>query len=173
LVIVGSYVGRTTRQLEAALASPGINGVEFHVDGLAAAASREGEVARAAEAAEACLRAGTTVIIYTSRILHSGLGRAGEISVAQTVSSALVEMLRRIKERPRFIIAKGGITSSDLAVKGLGMRRALVLGQAAPGIPVWRIAEGPFPGVSYIVFPGNVGDAETLRDLIASLSGSA
>ncbi len=171
LAIVGSYVGRTTQQLNAALTSPGTIGVEFSIDSLAVLTTRLAEIARAAAAAEAGLRAGANVIVYTSRRLESELGRAGEISVAQIVSAALVDMLQRIKERPRYLLAKGGITASDLAVKGLGMRRALVLGQATLGVPVWRIAEGPFPQLSYIIFPGNVGDANALRDLIAKLSG--
>jgi len=69
--------------------------------------------------------------------------------------------------RPRFLIAKGGITSSDIAVHGLGMKRALVLGQAAPGVPVWEMGpETRFPGMRLVVWPGNVGGPDALRDLV-------
>ena len=54
------------------------------------------------------------------------------------------------------------------------MRRALVLGQVAPGIPVWQTGpESKFPGMSYIIFPGNVGAVETLRDVVAMLGESS
>ena len=47
---------------------------------------------------------------------------------------------------------------------------ALILGQAAPGVPVWQTgAESKFPGLSYIIFPGNVGEADTLCQLVKGL----
>jgi uncharacterized protein YgbK (DUF1537 family) len=61
------------------------------------------------------------------------------------------------------LIAKGGITSSDLATKALGVKRALVRGQILPGIPLWEVgAESRYPGLVYVVFPGNVGGDDAL-----------
>lgn len=34
------------------------------------------------------------------------------------VSEALVDVVRLLRVRPRFLIAKGGITSNDVATKG-------------------------------------------------------
>jgi uncharacterized protein YgbK (DUF1537 family) len=70
--------------------------------------------------------------------------------------------------RPRYIIAKGGITSSDTATKGLRMKRARVLGQAAPGVPLWRCDEetSRHRGVPFVVFPGNVGTDDTLAEVV-------
>ncbi|MBS7176573.1 MAG: hydroxyacid dehydrogenase, partial [Clostridiales bacterium] len=57
----------------------------------------------------------------------------------------------------------GGITSSDVGVKALQVKKALVLGQILPGIPVWKTGdESKFPGTSYVIFPGNVGDDDAL-----------
>lgn len=173
LIVVGSYVAKTTEQLEAALTAPGIAPTEVHVDRLLDPAARAAEIARVAAAAEAAMRAGRHALLYTSRKLVSAVGRAGELGPAQTVSSALVAIVRAIRERPRFFIAKGGITSSDLATQGLGVKKALVLGQAAPGVPVWRLGpESRFPDLAYVVFPGNVGGPETLRDMIVRLGAA-
>jgi len=69
--------------------------------------------------------------------------------------------------KPRYILAKGGITSSDLATKGLAVKRAWVLGQILPGVPVWRLGpESDAPGMVYIVFPGNVGGPEALAEIV-------
>jgi uncharacterized protein YgbK (DUF1537 family) len=71
--------------------------------------------------------------------------------------------------RPAWVIAKGGITSHDVAVHGLGIRRARVLGQLLPGlISVFDpIAASPeAEGVPYVVFAGNVGDDGTLAHVI-------
>jgi hypothetical protein len=55
------------------------------------------------------------------------------------------------------------------------MKRAMILGQAAPGVPIWRCDEATsrHSGVPYIVFPGNVGGDDTLAELVErwALSG--
>ena len=75
------------------------------------------------------------------------------------VSECLVTILKKLTVRPRFIVAKGGITSSDLASKGLAAQKALVLGPVIPGVPVWKMdSVSKFPEIMYVVFPGNVGN---------------
>ena len=72
--------------------------------------------------------------------------------------------------RPAWIIAKGGITSSDIATQALGVRRATVLGQAFAGVPVWRTGEDArWPDLIYVVFPGNVGESDTLARTVETL----
>ena len=86
----------------------------------------------------------------------------------------MVELVRSLRIRPAFLVAKGGITSSDLATRALGVRRAVVLGQIIPGVPVWRMGpETRFPSMPYIVFPGNVGDLHALADVYRRMSRSA
>lgn len=71
--------------------------------------------------------------------------------------------------RPRYLVAKGGITASDLATKGLNVKRAMVLGQVLPGIPVWKLGEeSRYPGMTYVVFPGNVGNERALAQVVES-----
>jgi len=90
--------------------------------------------------------------------------------VGQKVSTSLIEILRSISVRPRYILAKGGITSSDMATQGLGVKRAMILGQIEKGISVWKLGpETKFDGLYYLVFPGNVGNADTLARVIAEL----
>lgn len=84
------------------------------------------------------------------------------------IAAALVSFLVRLKTKPRYVIAKGGITSSDMATKGLNMKKATVVGQAAAGVPLWRCDEPTckHPGLSYVVFPGNVGGEDTLFEVV-------
>jgi uncharacterized protein YgbK (DUF1537 family) len=64
-------------------------------------------------------------------------------------------------------VAKGGITSSDVGTKGLGVKKALVLGQILKGIPVWLTgSESKYPDMPYVIFPGNVGDRNALLDVV-------
>lgn len=171
LVVVGSYVKKSTEQLRLALGIDRVRALEIEIERFADADGRKREVDRVAAAAGQALDRGEHALIYTSRELHTTLGRAGDLQVAAVVSQGLVDIVRSVRRRPGFVIAKGGITSSDLAVKALGVRRALILGQAAAGIPVWQLGpESTYPGLSYIVFPGNVGGPATLRDLLVALS---
>jgi uncharacterized protein YgbK (DUF1537 family) len=167
LIVVGSYVRKTTVQLESALTLPNVDGIEVTVNALGEPATRAGEIARVAEEAQRALRSGRHAIVFTSRSHKSAIGDAGDLAAGRIVSEALVDIVRAIPLRPRFLVAKGGVTSSDLAVHGLGMRKALVLGQGAPGVPVWKMgSETRYPGMNFVVWPGNVGSPEALRDFI-------
>ncbi len=171
LVAVGSYVDKTTRQLEAALALDGTEGIELGVEAVLSAARTE-EITRVAQAASAAIAAGTDAVIYTSRTLETAQGKAGDLRVGERISAALVAVIAQIRERPRFFIAKGGITASDVATHGLQAKSVDILGQVLPGVPVWRLGEeSRFPGMAYVVFPGNVGTDDSLAQAIEKCRG--
>ena len=45
------------------------------------------------------------------------------------------------------------------------------MGQLAPGIPVWLSGkESKYPDLPYIVFPGNVGEKETLLSIYEEIA---
>ena len=70
------------------------------------------------------------------------------------------------------MIAKGGITSSDVASEALRIRRASVVGPMLPGIvSLWQPQVGPAVGIPYVVFAGNVGDTDSLAAVVATLAG--
>jgi len=116
------------------------------------------------------IAAGKDVLVMTSRTLVRGADALSSLSIGGLVADALVKILQGIKVRPRYIVAKGGITSSDAATKGLGIKRAMIVGQAASGVPLWRCEEesSKFKGIPYVVFPGNVGGNDTLSELVES-----
>jgi uncharacterized protein YgbK (DUF1537 family) len=179
LILVGSYVPTTTRQLEGALALDGVRGVEMSVLRLLDPESREIELGRVAEEVNGSL-ASSEVIVYTSRELVTAdkAGSAGlsNLEIGAAVSGALVEVMRRVdRALPlSFVVAKGGITSSDIATKGLEVRRAEVAGPLLPPgiVPVWILPEeNDFPGLPYVIFPGNVGGPGSLAQAIEILRG--
>jgi uncharacterized protein YgbK (DUF1537 family) len=173
LVMVGSYVPTTSRQVAALLDQGGITALEVDVTALIDDRRRDAEIARVALLADEGLRRREDVLVFTSRELLAGPGAAESLEIGRRVSEGLCGILRQIESRPRYLVAKGGITSSDLATRGLGVRRALVLGQALPGVPVWRLgAESRHPGLVYVVFPGNVGGPTALAEIVAALGAS-
>jgi uncharacterized protein YgbK (DUF1537 family) len=173
LVVVGSHVRRTTEQLERLLQLPAATGIEVSVPALLQSVD-DGtrEIADVIDRADAALAAGKSPVVYTSRQVERPVG-LDDLTVARTVSNALVAVVQGISVRPDFVVGKGGITSNDVGTRGLGAERALVLGQVQPGVPVWRLGvESRYPGLPYIVFPGNVGDPGTLAEIVAALIGT-
>jgi uncharacterized protein YgbK (DUF1537 family) len=172
LVLVGSHVAMTSRQLARALDLEGVRGVEISVPRLLERGERSDELERVVSEVNGGL-AEAEVVVYTSReVVGGAAGRTG-LEIGRSVSDALVEVMRRVdREQPlAFVVAKGGITSSDVGTRGLGVRRAEVAGQMLPGIiSVWILPdESAFPGLPYVIFAGNVGEEDSLARVIEIL----
>ncbi|WP_138755104.1 four-carbon acid sugar kinase family protein [Paenibacillus sinopodophylli] len=172
IIVVGSYVQKTTRQLEQLLTFPGIISLEIDVERVLHPEDYKLELNRVIAEANKHIAKGQNVVVYSSRKLIAVESKADNFKISQTVSRALVEIVQSLEVVPKFIIAKGGITSSDVATKGLAIRKARVVGQAAAGIPVWLTGEeAKFSGIPYIVFPGNVGNERTLLETVEKIEG--
>lgn len=174
LVIVGSHVRLTNEQLECAGRLDELEKVEVSVPRLLEPEWREEELESVSRQVNRGL-ARSDVMVYTSRGV-AGCGGRTQLEVGEIVSGALVEVMRRVDRKLslRFVVAKGGITSSEIATRGLNVRRAEVAGQMLPGIiPAWILPEdSDYPGLPYVVFPGNVGGPDSLAQVIETLRGS-
>lgn len=170
LTIVGSYVANSTRQIEEVLRRNIVKSIIVELDKVLDDRKRPKAIQNYAEQINQCIQHGQDVMLYTSRKLLLGGDAQSSLMVGHKVSTSLIEILRSISVRPRYILAKGGITSSDMATQGLGVKRAMILGQIEKGISVWELGpETKFDGLYYLVFPGNVGNADTLAKVIMEL----
>jgi uncharacterized protein YgbK (DUF1537 family) len=173
LVVVGSHVPKSTAQLEQLIKATGMAAVELAVNDLLASERCAEAVRRATAQVNGLLTKGCSVALFTSRELVVGAGPCESLAIGRQVSKALVRVVSGLTVAPGFFVAKGGITSSDLATESLGARRAVVLGQILPGVPVWELGlESRFPGMRFVVFPGNVGGPESLLEVCVKLSGA-
>jgi uncharacterized protein YgbK (DUF1537 family) len=175
LVVVGSHVPTTSAQLERLLERPPgpVELIELDVDRLVdEPAAAERLASSAAVRIDEALRRQVVPIVATSRRRHRGLTAEQDLAIGSAASRALVESVRRMGSRPGWLLAKGGITSSDIALHGLDVSAATVLGQIEPGVSAWRCgADSRFAGLFYVVFPGNLGDVDSLRSVCARLMG--
>jgi uncharacterized protein YgbK (DUF1537 family) len=175
LIAVGSHVGLTTRQLDRLRDRGKIIELELDVPTLLDDSVGDRHVNDVAAEAAKVLRnndADSDVVIRTSRTLITGEDAVSSLVIARTVSAALVGTVREIVSqiRPSFVLAKGGITSSDTATEGLGMTRAWCRGTMLPGIiSLWEPVTGLAQGIPYIVFAGNVGDDDALGAVVDTL----
>jgi len=174
LVLVGSHVRKTTEQLEELMKLSSLSFIRLDSHLVTEPDKFAAEVDRVIAEAEKRIAEGRSVTVYTRRErLELGEGRREEeLKLAVKIADAVTSIVRRLRVRPNYIVAKGGITSSDIGTRGLGVKRATVAGQIKPGVPVWHTGEeSRFPGMAYVIFPGNVGSASTLREVVEILEG--
>ncbi len=173
IVVVGSHTDKTTKQVECLKELTDIEFIELDATLVKDDAAFEAEVQRCLAAEEECIKNGKTVCCYTTRaLITADTGdKEDELRLSVKISDAVQSLVGRLGITPSFVIAKGGITSSDVGTKALAVKKANVLGQIRPGIPVWQTgADSKFPMTPYIIFPGNVGEITTLKEAVEVLT---
>ncbi len=169
VVVVGSHVKKSTEQLNRLLEADGVVGIEIDVEGILH--DRPELMTEVLGAAAKAYNEGVTPVLYTSRREIRCDDVEKRLALGAKISRFLVEAVRALPFRPDFLVSKGGITSHDILTHSLEVRTARVAGQAAAGIPTIRLgADEHFANLLYVIFPGNVGSAETLREVVTRLS---
>lgn len=172
IIVVGSHTDKTTKQVECLKELADIEFIELDASLVKDDEAFEKEVQRCLAREEACICAGKTVCCYTTRtLITADTGdKEDELRLSVKISDAVQSLVGRLQVTPSFVIAKGGITSSDVGTKALAVQKANVLGQIRPGIPVWQTGpESRFPLTPYVIFPGNVGEESTLKEAVEVL----
>lgn len=167
VIVIGSHTDKTTQQMEYLRQNPEIVFVELDATLVNDPKAFSEAVDRCLAVEEAWIEKGKTVCVYTTRqLITADTGdKEDDLRLSVAISDAVQSLVGNLKVTPSFVIAKGGITSSDIGTKALRVQRANVLGQIKPGIPVWQTgSESKFPMTPYVIFPGNVGEVETLRE---------
>ena len=175
IILVGSHVNKTSRQL-AALQAGGLpmDFITFDQHRVLEAGGLEDELQRVLALCEEKLGAGRSVAVFTrrERLDLDTEDADAQLRISTQISDTLTRVIGDLEVRPSFVVAKGGITSSDVGTKALRVRKARVMGQIRPGIPVWQTGpESKFPGLPYVIFPGNVGAEDDLLRIAKTLIG--
>lgn len=173
-VIVGSHVRKTTEQLEGLLEAAGTIGVEVDVSHLHCDSidQRNALLDSILEQVRSIHSAGKTPVIFTSRQELAFTDTQTRLNFGVAVSSLLMDIVRGLPDEIGFLISKGGITSNDVLSSGLALTSARLLGQILPGVSVVRTpADHPqFPNLPVVLFPGNVGDRNSLAEAYLRLA---
>lgn len=172
VVVVGSHVKKSTEQLEALLKLEGVQGIEIDVERILHDDPKQLKEVMAE--AEHLYDIGVVPVLYTSRREVRVDDVAQRQALGSKISRFLVDAVRALPFRPDFLISKGGITSHDILTHSLEVKTARVAGQAAAGIPTLQTtSESPFPELLYVIFPGNVGSEESLREVVERIRNKA
>jgi uncharacterized protein YgbK (DUF1537 family) len=160
LFIAGSHTGLTTAQIKSLIKSGAI-GLELDVTHVFNRRAMDRKIRSLRKRAVQLLKQNKSVCIYTPREYHEFKGKTN-LEIAIAISDALVNVVRKVYRFADYIVAKGGITSHEIAVKALNIKKATVLGQAIPGVPVVAVKKMCKKQLNYTIFPGNVGGINSL-----------
>jgi len=171
LVMVGSHVPLADQQLERLLAEPGCHGVELPVRRIARVLDGGTPVLLLADLErewqlqlQSLLASGATPVLFSSR----GELRFGSEREGRRFSRHLAQLMGRLAAGLAadlgYLISKGGITTQTLLADGLGLESVQLEGQLLAGLSLVRPLEGSHAGLPILTFPGNLGDATTLRE---------
>lgn len=201
LIVVGSYVPKSTKQVQCLIERSGSNLTTLKVEvpallselkeypNIPTMLQHSVTLQEIIKSASKCLQDGRDVLVMTSRDLvtmestdatsSQPINRLTDLEINTLTANALVYILRHLTVCPRYLLSKGGVTSSDAATAGIGLKRARVLGQAALGVPVWlpqneedfkTLDQGGrevrWTQLPLIVFPGNVGQESSLAEVV-------
>lgn len=161
--VVGSHVKKTTLQLEHLLQAEGTCAIEVDVQRILDDA--DALMLETLDVIQQVADNHLTPVIYTSRQEIRLDDPDKRQNLGQQVSDFLVDIVRRLPFTPSYLVGKGGITSNDILTKGLTIRSARVMGQIIPSVPC--VMTHAFP---YIIFPGNVGTEDSLREVYLKLT---
>lgn len=171
LVIVGSYVDMSTMQLERLSMVPGVDRIEIDVDQVISG-NEQNSALNISRRIDQNIKNGIDTVVSTSRSVVFDKAGLSFVDIGKIVSNQLSNIVNRITEKPAFLLSKGGVTSHDIATKGLDIKKVLVKGQIIDGVTVWVTDEDcKFDELVYIVFPGNVGEQNDLRLVYEKLKG--
>ena len=158
LIIISSENPKTTEQLNHLLKNaPNLTAIKLSIpDIINSTFNLKSTIADVKTA----MTSGQNVVLFTSR---RNFDDEDDLKVTHNISQAMIDIVQGIRERPSFLVAEGAVTSFAIATDALGVKQAQVLGQIIPGVPVWTIGnETLHPGLAYVIFSSNLGEADAL-----------
>jgi uncharacterized protein YgbK (DUF1537 family) len=162
-LVCGSHTQGATRQLEPVLSTwgePVTVDTELVFADIAAASDA------VAISALSQLSERRLAIIMSERTRSS---EHNTLEHGRRVMEALTTAVHMLAPEVEAVIAKGGITSADVARTGLGTRTARVLGQVLPGISAWKFQAFDGHEIRYGVVSRNVGSSDTLTNVLLAV----
>src|SRR4030095_520204 len=103
LIVVGSYVPTTTRQVAQLADNKDLLRLELSVDQLLTARRRQ-ILHNVSTAVTKALSAAQDVMVFTSRPRVGGDSPAASLQIGTRISEALVELVRGLEVRPRYLL---------------------------------------------------------------------
>ncbi len=179
LVLVGSHVPLADAQLAELLREPGCALVELDVakvwrvlEGPAPAELLVSLEQNWRAQLAALLASGQTPVLATSRGELQCASPAERRRLGAALAALMARLAAVLAPGLGYVISKGGITSHTLLADGLSLAAVELQGQLLPGLSlVLTPPDAAVPQLPVLTFPGNLGDAGTLRQAWRVMQG--
>jgi uncharacterized protein YgbK (DUF1537 family) len=169
VVLVGSHVGKSSRQLQYLREHSDV--VPLHVDLDRLTDDPEPLFAELVAGIEAAHAEDRSCVLFTSRGERQFASKDERLAFGERVSAFLMRLVQHLPLDTGFLISKGGITSNDTLSIGLALRTSRVVGQIRAGCSVVICPDDHprYPRLPVVIFPGNVGGDEALAETFSIL----
>jgi uncharacterized protein YgbK (DUF1537 family) len=167
IIFIGSHVRKTTEQLTELLQSPDVQGIEIDVEQCQNPGDRRALITTISAQIQQIFIQNLTPVIYTSRTFIPQPHPSQQLHYGENITAFFLELLPHLPSDISYLISKGGNTTNQLLSKGLHLQKVSLLGQIMAGCCLVRteVTHTLFPNLPIVLFPGNVGDRQTLQTL--------
>ncbi|MBN18798.1 MAG: hypothetical protein CL758_04905 [Chloroflexi bacterium] len=172
LIVVGSYVEKTNQQLKKLLESSYVFPIQINIENIILKNQKLNlqEIYKIANLIDQNLKLKKNVVIYTNRKFVK-LVNCDSREIGVKILQCLVNIIDNMQIEPNYIICKGSTTADYISKYNFKTSKAKVLGQVVPGVSVWELGlDSSIPYMKFVVFAGNVGDNNSLVEVVENLS---
>ena len=171
LVLIGSYIPLSSRQLKYLLENDCCIGVEIMVEHVLSLLNDPNNSLNMNEYKQLLLdniyqilHARKTPVLYTSRREFIFKNKKEKIKLSIQLAEFMSSMISELTPYLGYLISKGGITTNTLLLKGLQCKQVKLEGQIMPGLSLLTAHIKKNLQLPVVTFPGNLGDQSTLID---------
>ena len=170
IIIIGSYVDKTTRQLNKMLKISSCKALELNILNLYQLFNNENNYSQLnylkksiLNTIQRILASGQTPVLYTSRNFLVLDNESKQIKFQKFLSSFIAKLVADIKFEIGYLISKGGITTNTILSEGFNIDSVYLEGQILAGISLITVDLMKLKSkIPIVTFPGNIGEEDDL-----------
>jgi len=174
LIVVGSHVETSSLQLKNLLQFPGYKSVEINVQDFYELLNLKDKKKliillkkNFVNQIRDLIKNQFTPVLFTSRKVILFKSEYEEFQFKKELSLFIAQIIYELRHDIGYLVSKGGITSNEILSEGFKADVAYLEGQIMTGISVLTIKLSEINTVIPIItFPGNIGDPDSLKNLI-------
>lgn len=163
IIFVGSYTKNTTEQLNQILTLDNVEGIEIDLAACQNNQSRKQFIKTIIPHITQLFAQNITPIIFTPRTFQPQQDPITQLQFGHNINHFFGELIEKLPSDLGYLISKGGNTTNQLLSNGFQLNKIFLLGQIIPGCCLVQTSTSHrFPALPIVLFPGNVGDRQSL-----------
>ena len=171
LIVVGSHVDISTKQLLHLLKISSCKPVEINVDkffNFLKLSDKNSSIKdfknQLVDQIKDLIKEEFTPVLFTSRKVISFREKCEEFSFKKDLALFIAQIVKELKHDIGYLVSKGGITSNTILSEGFNIESAYLEGQVITGVSLLRVnITETNTCIPFVTFPGNIGEPNSLE----------